>query len=96
MIRTFVDKTAQDIYNGINSRYSRKISSELHGKIQRLLDKINAVVEVETLRIPPSNHLERLSGKLKDFWSIRINNQWRIVFRWEKGDAIDVSIIDYH
>ncbi|KAF0143504.1 MAG: proteic killer suppression protein [Nitrospirae bacterium] len=96
MIRTFASKTARDIYDGINSRYARKIPSELHGKIQRLLDQINAVIEVETLRIPPSNHLEKLSGKLKDFWSIRINDQWRIIFRWEKGDAIDVDIIDYH
>jgi proteic killer suppression protein len=96
MIRTFASKTARDIYDGTNSRYARKIPSELHNKIQRLFDQINAAIRVEILRTPPCNHLEKLSGKLQDFWSIRINDQWRIIFRWEEGDAIDIDIIDYH
>jgi len=96
VIRSFSTKTAQDIYDGVNSRYARKIPGELHTKIQRLLDQINAVTKVDTLKMPPGNHLEKLSGNLKGFWSLRINDQWRIIFRWEEGDALDIDIIDYH
>ncbi|MCX7125239.1 MAG: type II toxin-antitoxin system RelE/ParE family toxin, partial [Gammaproteobacteria bacterium] len=74
----------------------RKIDTMLHAKIGRLYDQINAVTTIEMLRIPPSNHLEKLSGNLKGFWSLRINKQWRIIFRWEKDDAHDVDIVDYH
>ena len=86
----------EDIYNGINSRYSRRISNELHGRICRLLDQLNAVTQLETLRIPPSNNLEKLRGSLQDYWSLRINKQWRIIFRWEINNAYDVEIVDYH
>jgi toxin HigB-1 len=48
------------------------------------------------MRIPPSNHLEKLSGDLEGFWSVRVNQQWRVVFLWDEGNAIEVSIIDYH
>lgn len=96
MIRSFASKTAHDIYDGENSRFARKIPSELHDKIRRLLDQLNAVASVETLRIPPNNRLKKLSGKLKEFWSLRINDQWRIIFRWEDGNSFDVDIIDYH
>lgn len=96
MIRSFASKTVQDIYDGENSRFARKIPSELHDKIRRLLDQLNAVVNVNTLRIPPNNRLKKLSGKLKEYWSLRINDQWRIVFRWKDGNAFDVDIVDYH
>jgi len=89
-------KTAQDIYDGVNSRHARKVSVELHPKVQRLFDQINAAVVVETLKRPPGNRLEKLKGKLEGFWSLRINDQWRIVFRWKDGDALDVDIVDYH
>ena len=96
MIRNLTSKTAQDIYDGENSRYARKIPRELHAKAQRLLDQLNAAVEVNTLKSPPGNRLERLKGEWEGFWSLRINDQWRIVFRWEEGDAFDVDITDYH
>lgn len=96
MIKNFAGKTAQDIYDGVNSRYARKIPNELHGKIRRLFDQINAAPSVEFLRIPPSNRLEKLKGDLKGFWSLRINDQWRIVFKWENSDAFEIRIIDYH
>jgi len=96
MIRNFKSNLASDIYDGINSRYSRSLSKELHAKTRRLLDQLNAVTKVESLRIPPSNRLEKLSGKLKGFWSLRINKQWRIIFRWQDSNAVDVDIIDYH
>ena len=96
MIRNFSSKTAHDVYDGINSRHARRIPGELHAKAQRLLDQINAAVAVEVLKAPPGNRLERLKGDREGFWSVRINDQWRIVFRWKDGDALDVDIIDYH
>jgi len=96
MIRNLASKTSKDIFDGISSRYARKIDVALHGKIGRLYDQINAVTTIEMLKIPPSNRLEKLSGDLKGFWSLRVNKQWRIIFRWEKGNAYDVDIVDYH
>lgn len=96
MIRNFASKTAQDVFDGTKSRYARKLPQELHDKACRLFDQINAVTRVEELRVPPSNHLEKLTGDLKDKWSLRINIQWRIIFRWSSGEAIDVDIVDYH
>jgi len=81
MIINFGNKTAQDVYDGINSRYSRKLPRKLHTKAQRLLAQINAAPSLEFLRIPPGNRLEKLSGDLAGFWSLRINEQWRIIFR---------------
>ena len=57
---------------------------------------LNNSVDLADLRIPPSNRLEKLSGNLKEFYSIRINNQWRIIFKWNSGNAFEVEIIDYH
>lgn len=96
MIATIKDKTTQDIFDGKNSRYSRKLPQQLHDKAVRLLDQINAVMEVEELRHPPSNRLSKKEGYLKDYWALWINNQWRIIFRWEKGYAYDIQITDYH
>ena len=96
MIRNISSKAAQDIYDGVNSRHARTLPSELHAKAQRLLDQINAAVVLEVLKAPPGNRLEKLKGDWEGFWSIRINDQWRVVFRWEAGDALDVDIIDYH
>lgn len=96
MIRNFSSKCAKDVFNGNNSRHARKLPANLHKKAQILLDQLNAITRIETLQIPPSNHLEKLKGDLKLFWSLRINIQWRIIFRWEEQDAKDVDIIDYH
>ncbi len=96
MIRNFTSKTAQDIYDGENSRYARKIPRDLHAKAQRLLDQLNATVTVETLKAPPGNRLEKLRGDREGYWSLRVNDQWRIIFRWQNGDALDVDITDYH
>ncbi len=96
MIRNLVGKTTRDIYDGINSRYARRIPRELHDKARRLLDQINAAPSLAFLRTPPSNRLEKLRGDLTGYWSLRINEQWRIIFRWKATDATDVEIIDYH
>ena len=96
MLKNLADKTTQDIYDGINSRQARKLPRELHDKVRRLLDQINAAPKLEMLRIPPGNRLEKLKGDRAGFWSLRINDQWRIVFRWQGQDALDVQVIDYH
>ena len=96
VIRSIADKATQDIYDGVNSRYARKLLRELHGKARRLLDQINAAPSHRFLRTPPSNRLEKLRGDLADYWSLRIDDQWRIIFRWEATDALDVEITDYH
>jgi proteic killer suppression protein len=96
MISNFKSKAAQDIFDGTDSRKSRQVPTELHPKICRLFDQLNAVKDVNELRFPPGNQLEKLKGDLREFWSLRINKQWRIVFRWENAVASDVDITDYH
>ncbi len=96
MIQNISSKTAQDVYDGVNSRNARRLPRELHAKAQRLLDQLNAVIILETLKTPPGNKLEKMKGNLDGYWSLRVNDQWRIIFRWEKGDAFDVDIVDYH
>lgn len=96
MIITFGNKTARDIYHGAESRYSRKLQQHLVKKAQRLLDQIHTAPALEFLLVPPGNRLEKLSGNLNGFWSLRINEQWRIIFRWIGKDAYDVQILDYH
>ena len=96
MIRNFKSKTAQDIYDGIRSRDARKVSMELHAKIQRLFDQLNAVVHIETLRVPPSNRLEKLKGSLNGYWSLRVNKQWRVIFQWKAGEVFNIDVVDYH
>ncbi|HLP48717.1 MAG TPA: type II toxin-antitoxin system RelE/ParE family toxin [Candidatus Kapabacteria bacterium] len=96
MIKNFADKITEDIFDGTNSRYSRKLPRELHSKAQRLLDQINAAPSLEFLSVPPGNKLEKLSGSMEGFWSLRINRRWRVVFYWNNNDAFDVRIVDYH
>jgi proteic killer suppression protein len=96
MIRNIIGKVTQDIYDGTDSRHARTIPRELHGKAKRLLDQINASPRIDLLGIPPGNPLKKLDGRLAGNWSIRINDQWRIVFKWQGNNAIDVEIVDYH
>jgi proteic killer suppression protein len=96
MIVKFNSKLAEDIFNGIASKQARKLPVELHGKAQRLLDQLNSITRIETLRVPPSNNLEKLKGNLAGYWSIRINQQWRIIFQWDNGEVNHVDIVDYH
>ncbi len=96
MIKSIKGKTTLDIYNGVNSKASRKLPSELIQKARRLLDLLSAAHYLGDLNIPPGNRLELLKGDLSGFYSVRINSQWRIIFRWFNGEADDVEIIDYH
>ncbi|MBA4696808.1 MAG: type II toxin-antitoxin system RelE/ParE family toxin [Legionella sp.] len=96
MIINFQNKLCADIFNGVDSRYSRKLPSELHKKARRKLDMVHAATLIDTLKIPPSNKPAKLTGNLSEYWRIKIDKQWAVIFRWENGNAHDVSIVDYH
>lgn len=93
MIISFGSKDTEKIWNGI---LIKKPSKEIQEIGRRKLRMLNNSIDINDLRIPPSNRLEKLSGNLKDFYSIRINNQWRIIFIWQNGNISDVEIVDYH
>ena len=93
MIKSFGDKETEKIWSG---SYSKKLPGDIQPVARRKLRMINNAQDINDLRIPPGNKLEKLKGKLKDFWSIRINSQWRITFKWMGNDAYEVQIIDYH
>lgn len=96
MIRSFADKLTQDIFNGVGSRRVRRLDSKLVRTTARKLDIINAAHILEDLRSPPGNRLEALRGELVGNYSIRVNDQWRLVFRWVDGAAHEVRLMDYH
>jgi toxin HigB-1 len=96
MINTFADTSTQDIYDGINSKDARKIPQEIWSVCRRKLDMINAANELRDLASPPGNRLESLKGSLKGYWSIRINDQYRVIFKFNEGSASEVKIADYH
>lgn len=93
MILTFADRETELIFSGTRSR---KLPPEIQNVARRKLRMIYAAKTVDDLRIPPGNRLEKLYGNLDGYFSIRINDQWRIVFRFEDGGAEDVGIQDYH
>ncbi len=96
MIRSFKNKLAEDLFEDRNSPAVRKFPSELKRVAQRKLQYLNAAVSLQDLLVPPGNRLEGLKGDRKGFHSIRINDQWRVVFKWSDGGATDVTVEDYH
>jgi proteic killer suppression protein len=74
----------------------KDFSTDLQEIVRRKLRMLNNSTDIKDLMIPPSNRLEKLKGKLKDYYSIRVNDQWRLVFQWENGNAFVVKLIDYH
>lgn len=97
MIRSFDDEATLDIFNGLNSKRARsRLDVRLFPVAMRKLDMIGAASCLKDLKIPPSNYLEALKGELKGWHSIRINDQYRIIFRWVNDAAEDVNIVDYH
>jgi proteic killer suppression protein len=104
MIQSFADRGTADIYDGSNDIYDgsntkrarETLSVQLHSTAKRKLDLLNAAVQLKDLRVPPGNRLEPLTGDLRGKHSIRINDQWRIIFSWSELGAQDVEIIDYH
>lgn len=93
MIRSFGDKNAEQIWLG---RYVRGVDRKLQRSALRKLELLDAAMDVEDLRIPPGNRLERLSGDRRGQHSIRVNSQWRICFTWRQGGTDDVELVDYH
>jgi toxin HigB-1 len=96
VIRTFADETTRDIWNGVNSKAARRIPRELWPNVRRKLDQIDAVTRLDDLKVPPGNRLHALGAHLRGFHAVRVNDQYRIVFRFEVGDAFDVLCTDYH
>ncbi len=93
MILDFGDKETKKIWNGVQSK---KLPPDIQNVARRKLRMINNAQNITDLRIPPANRLEKLSGNLSEFYSIRINNQWRIIFKWKNDNASEVAIVDYH
>ena len=92
MIQSFRCKDTQALYSGESPRRFRAFQSQAERKLQML----DSATTIEDLRSPPGNRLEKLSGDRVGHWSIRINSQWRVCFRFENGHAYDVEIVDYH
>jgi toxin HigB-1 len=96
MIISFGDKATSDLFHGVSSCHVRKLPNQILETALYKLDVLNAAQTLDDLRSPPGNRLEPLKGDFKGFHSIRINSQWRIVFRWEVNAAHEVQIVDYH
>ncbi len=93
MIISFGNSETEQVWLG---NRVKKLPMGIQNVGRRKLRMLNNSVDISDLRIPPANRLEKLSGKLKDFYSIRINDQWRIIFKWNAGNTFEVEIIDYH
>ena len=96
MIASFGDAATEDLFHGRSTAPTRSYPAGITEAAARKLDLVNAAHVIEDLRAPPGNRLEALKGDLKGKHSIRINSQWRIVFRWKDGAAHEVKIDDYH
>ena len=93
MIKSFASTETERLFA---TGKSRRLPPDILKRAVMRLNQLNATVEVDDLRMPPSNRLEALTGNLAGTWSIRINDRWRVCFRFERGNAFDVEIVDYH
>lgn len=96
MIVSFGNALASDLFDNRNSKATRSFPSDLKRVARRKLLYLHDAAELKDLRVPPGNRLEKLRGDRQGFHSIRINQQWRLVFRWSSGSASEVQIVDYH
>ena len=97
MIISFADAGTEDLFNGEDSRLARKcLPSELWNNARRKLEMLNAVTRLNDLRFPPGNRLESLKGDRKGRYSVRINEKYRVCFRWTDNGPDEVEIVDYH
>ena len=96
MIISFGDLATADLYHNRNTNRVRRFPLDITKRALLKLDILNAATQLIDLRSPPSNRLEALKGDLKGFHSIRVNQQWRIIFRWGENGAVDVALVDYH
>lgn len=92
MIRSFGDRQTRELFADGFVRQFQDVAR----RAKRKLEALNAASRLEDLNVPPSNRLEKLKGNLRGFHSIRVNDQWRVIFKWQDGDAQEVRIIDYH
>ena len=97
LIDSFGDQGTEDIFEVRSTKAARKtLPVSLHNLAKRKLNFIAVAVDLNDLKVPPGNRLESLKGNFKGFHSIRINDQWRVIFRWNRGNASEVKIVDYH
>ncbi len=96
MIVTFGNRTTSDLFHGISNSRVRRLPTQILDSALYKLDILNSAHALKDLQSPPGNRLEALHGDDVGFHSIRINNQWRIIFQWQDGNVHDVQIIDYH
>lgn len=93
MIKSFAEKETEKVFN---REFSRRLPPTVQRIARRKLEILNGAQTLQDLRIPPSNHLEKLSGERQGQHSLRLNDQWRLCFIWQNGDALQVEIVDYH
>lgn len=96
MIESFGNRLAEDLFFDRRSRETQAFPPDLMRVARRKVLYLHDAAELDDLRVPPGNRLELLKGRWKGYHSIRINDQWRLVFRWEQGHAQDVTVVDYH
>ena len=96
MIQSFGDPATEDLFHGRQTRRIRRFPPDIIQVALRKLDMINTAHRLQDLRVPPGNRLEALKGEFQGFYSIRVNDQWRIVFQWSNNVAYSVSLTDYH
>lgn len=96
MILSFRDQATEDFYHNRSTNRVARFPANIRNTALRKLDILNAAYRLTDLQMPPGNRLEALKGDLVGYFSIRVNDQWRIVFRWDNNNASDVSLVDYH
>lgn len=96
MLTSFANQLAEDLFYDRKSRETRRFPNELRRVARRKLLYLHEAVNLSDLKVPPGNRLEALKGDLRGHYSIRINDQWRLVFYWNRGQAENVQIVDYH
>ena len=96
MIRSFADDSTREVWNGVNSKAARRIPTALWPVVRRKLDQIDTVTKLDDLRVPPGNRLHALEGDRTGYHAVRVNDQYRIVFRFDGENANDVRCTDYH
>jgi proteic killer suppression protein len=96
VIESFGNRLAEDLFFDRQSKETRRFPAELRRAARRKVLYLHDAAELGDLKVPPGNRLEAMRGEWKGFHSIRINDQWRVVFRWDRGNACDVAVLDYH
>lgn len=96
MISSVGNSLSEDLFDDKTTRVARQFSPDLHRAARRKLLFLHDADEFSDLKVPPGNRLEAMKGDLKGYHSIRVNDQWRIIFRWKDGNCYDVKVVDYH